>query len=178
VWFAGVGNLYSREFYELAREHLAPGGVMQQWVQLHHIAPEEALSVVATVRAVFPYVTLWALGAQGVIVGSMEPHDVIPDVVAALKASPALEEDIARLPEGALDDLASFRILDAAQTTRLLETIEKRGIPLNTDARRFLEYATPRHNLDRTDFKRLNREAFLEAAGAQPPAPPPAPPPP
>ena len=43
IWFAGSTNLYSKEFYDLARKRLGPGGVLQQWVQLHHISPERLL---------------------------------------------------------------------------------------------------------------------------------------
>jgi hypothetical protein len=49
VWFAGATNLYSQEFYELARKRLRPDGV-------HHIGPREVVCEPATARAVFPYV--------------------------------------------------------------------------------------------------------------------------
>ena len=39
--FAGAANLYNREFYRLVHDRLGRGGVLQQWVQLHHIAIED-----------------------------------------------------------------------------------------------------------------------------------------
>ena len=65
VWFAGSTNLYSQEFYQLARKRLKPDGVLQQWIQLHHISPHEVACELATARAVFPYVGLWFYGGQG-----------------------------------------------------------------------------------------------------------------
>jgi spermidine synthase len=65
VWFAGATNVYSREFYQLAKQRLRPRGVLQQWVQLHHISPREVESEIATVRSVFPYVSFWYFGGQG-----------------------------------------------------------------------------------------------------------------
>ena len=58
IWLAGATNVYSREFYDLARKRLRPGGVLQQWLQFHNISPREIESVVATVRSVFPYVAV------------------------------------------------------------------------------------------------------------------------
>lgn len=174
VWFAGVGNLYSREFYDLVKTRLAPQGVMQQWVQLHHISPDEVISAIATLRDVFPYVTLWSLHNQGVLVASMEPHDVQPDVIASMHANPQLTRDLARLerlPNGGIDHLAAYRILDAEATTRLLEHARATGIPLNTDARRFLEYWTPRHNLERVNHGELVMEKLMALTTPPPPLP-------
>jgi len=70
VWFAGSTSLYCREFYELCRRRLNPGGIMQQWIQVHHIGPEELGSVIATMREVFPYVSFWKVGGQGILIGS------------------------------------------------------------------------------------------------------------
>ena len=35
IWFAGATNVYSREFYEIAREKLTERGILQQWIQFH-----------------------------------------------------------------------------------------------------------------------------------------------
>ena len=73
VWFAGATSVYSREFYDEARRHLQSGGVLQQWVQLHHLTLDEIGSTLATVRDVFSYVQLYVQGGQGVIVASEAP---------------------------------------------------------------------------------------------------------
>ena len=59
VWVAGVGNLFTREFYALARARLQPGGVMVQWFHMHSLPPEQMKLIVATFRSVFPYTSLW-----------------------------------------------------------------------------------------------------------------------
>ena len=73
VWFAGASNLYSTEFYQLAKRRLAKGGVLQQWVQLHHIRPRELAVIVRTLQAEFAHVALFEGGAQGILVASEEP---------------------------------------------------------------------------------------------------------
>ena len=73
--FAGVNSLYSREFYELARERLVRGGMAAQWVPFHLIAPEHMLGIVAAFHSVFPYTRLWVTPhhGTGILVGSDEP---------------------------------------------------------------------------------------------------------
>jgi len=56
---AGVVNLYSREFYRLARKRMNPGGVFLQWLPLHLVGPEDARSIVKTFRESFPHMTIW-----------------------------------------------------------------------------------------------------------------------
>ncbi len=70
VWFAGAASLYSREFYALVRARLAPGGVFQQWVQLHHLRRRELAVIVHTLRGAFGHVALFVGGAQGILVAS------------------------------------------------------------------------------------------------------------
>ncbi len=76
VWFAGAASLYSVEFYELAKKNLAPDGIFQQWIQLHHISPYDVLVTIATVRYVFPHVRLFFGGNQGVILASRNPLQI------------------------------------------------------------------------------------------------------
>ena len=53
-YFAGVNALYSREFYALMAERLAPGGVVAQWVPFQLVPPYYAESLLATFRDAFP----------------------------------------------------------------------------------------------------------------------------
>ena len=40
-WIAGVGSLFTAEFYELAAASLEPDGVFAQWVQLYELSPDD-----------------------------------------------------------------------------------------------------------------------------------------
>jgi hypothetical protein len=96
---AGVVNLYTREFYELARAHLNPGGIFSIWVN-NAMTPEADLRMlVRTVADVFPHVSVWhgPLGYSWVINGSVSPHD--PDLGRLLSrfADPAVAADLASI---------------------------------------------------------------------------------
>ncbi|HEX5099432.1 MAG TPA: fused MFS/spermidine synthase, partial [Polyangiaceae bacterium] len=91
IWFAGASNLYSREFYELVRKRLRPGGVFQQWVQMHHVYRRDFATVVGTLRSEFKHVALFYGGGQGILVASEEPLSASMTRLDALAARPELE---------------------------------------------------------------------------------------
>ncbi|MEK6716361.1 MAG: fused MFS/spermidine synthase, partial [candidate division NC10 bacterium] len=60
-WIAGIGNLFTREYYQLARASLTEGGVFGQWMQTYAMAPEDLRMVYRTFAEVFPDVSFWAV---------------------------------------------------------------------------------------------------------------------
>jgi spermidine synthase len=56
---AGVNALYSREFYELARNRLGPKGVIAQWLPFQCVAPLDSASIARSFIEVFPNAVLW-----------------------------------------------------------------------------------------------------------------------
>jgi spermidine synthase len=53
-WVKGAATLYTREFFELAKEHLNPGGVMTVFVQLYESSIDAVKSEIATFMEAFP----------------------------------------------------------------------------------------------------------------------------
>ena len=157
VWFAGATSLYSREFYALAKEHLKPAGILQQWIQIHHIGTDEVGSVLATIREVFPYVEFWIVGGQGIILGSQSPLD--------LQAS-ALEKVLTSNPWNTPTPEATLKHLRALMVSRLLASsdvdhlLTRNAFIINTDSNRHLEYASPRYNLSREPHQKQLVDQF------------------
>jgi spermidine synthase len=151
IWFAGAANLYNREFYELARSRLEPDGVLQQWVQLHHIRRRELASVLATVRSAFPHVALYAHGHQGIIMAAEKTLYMSRQRADALEARPS----VAALLRGAsLAALAKdLLLMDAALDRFVSDSADEAHISIedlvSTDDNLYLEYATPKNNIAR-----------------------------
>jgi spermidine synthase len=59
-WVKGSATLYTREYFELCRRHLNPGGLITQWVPLYQSTAETVKSEMATFFDVFPQGTLWS----------------------------------------------------------------------------------------------------------------------
>ena len=94
---AGSSLLYSKEFYEVAKLHLRPGGILQQWLP---IAQGRILeSVALSLAQSFPYVVAFrSMDDWGYhFLASMSP---IPDLTP--------EQFVARLPEAARHDLTEW----------------------------------------------------------------------
>jgi len=158
IWFAGATNLYSREFYELAHSRLRPGGVLQQWVQLHHIGPREIASELATAHSVFPYVGLWYYGGQGMLVAADHPLTRPRFQAAASLAEPASAKLVAKL--------AAAQLLDAGGIERLVRDQQP---PINTDQNRWIEYATPHYQASGYDWLGHNLQLLRQYAGGYSP---------
>lgn len=76
-WMSGLAYLFTKEFYELARQRLAPHGVMCQWLQIYGIFPGDIKLMLKTFHEVFPYVSVWSsIPGDLLLVGSMEPQEL------------------------------------------------------------------------------------------------------
>jgi predicted membrane-bound spermidine synthase len=69
--FAGIVNLYSREYFGLLKHRLAEGGIVSYWLPIAHVTPRETRSVIGAFCAVFDDCSLWTTwGAEWMLVGS------------------------------------------------------------------------------------------------------------
>ena len=149
IWFAGAANLYNREFYETAAARLGEGGVLQQWVQLHHTSRREIASQLATMRAVFAHVILFVRGEQGIAVASGLPLVAARERLAALDATPRLR---AELGATHLEDYLADAVLADEALERFIDEIAResgvsRAALVSTDDNLMLEYASPKNNV-------------------------------
>jgi spermidine synthase len=93
-WVKGAATLYTKEFFEAARAHLAPGGVVTLFVQLYETTPEAVKSELATFFTVFPGGiiagnTFRGLGYDMVLLGQASPTRIDLDDLDARLREPA-----------------------------------------------------------------------------------------
>ena len=133
---AGVVNLYSQEFYRLAKRRLEPGGVVAQWVPLD--MPRQALPrmIVRTLMAEFPHVSLWIPNRmEGVAIASREPLRIDLDSWRERMAVPAVRADLEAIGFRSPEDIAAtFVAADAALADLIGD------VPVVTDDHPRLEY--------------------------------------
>jgi spermidine synthase len=107
--FAGMVNLYSREFYSIARSHLRPGGVLCQWVPFHLTSTGEADAILRTFVDVFPQSILLVHRGSGFLIGSTDDKLTIDATrLAAGLADPGVREDLAAVGAGDLISLLNL----------------------------------------------------------------------
>src|SRR5262245_63490648 len=64
-WVKGAAALYTREFFEIAKAHLNPGGVVTLFVQFYESNEEAVKSEIATFFEAFPNGAVFANTIQG-----------------------------------------------------------------------------------------------------------------
>jgi len=92
-WVRGAATLYTREFFEVAKAHLNPGGVVTLFVQLYESNDAAVKSEVATFLDAFPGGMVFAntsngLGYDLVLLGQVEPRPIDVDRVEARLRNP------------------------------------------------------------------------------------------
>ncbi len=64
-WVKGTSSLYSKEYYELVKSRLNPGGVVAQWLPLYESDEETVKTELATFFSVFPDASVWSTYTNG-----------------------------------------------------------------------------------------------------------------
>src|SRR5205823_5626072 len=87
-WVKGAAMLYTREFFELVKQHLNPGGVVTLFVQLYESSTEAVKSEIGTFFEAFPKGMLFANTYNGsgydlVLLAQVEGTSINLDVLEA-----------------------------------------------------------------------------------------------
>ncbi len=93
-WVKGAATLYTREFFDVVKSRLNPGGVVTLFVQLYESSDEAVKSEIATFLESFPGGVVFAntINGQGydlVLVGQLDPKPIDVDRVQARLSDPA-----------------------------------------------------------------------------------------
>jgi tetratricopeptide (TPR) repeat protein len=141
-WIAGIGNLFTREYYQLARANLTEGGVFGQWMQTYAMAPEDLRMVYRTFAEVFPDVSLWAVNdSDMLLIGTTRPQRLrYADLRSALAGRPVAQRDLLDL--GFADAYSLFAMYQMPKAT-LLKMAGEAEVNLDDVPR--LEFSAPRN---------------------------------
>ena len=139
-WMAGIGDLFSREFYEEAKRHLRPGGLMIQWLHAYEMTDDILKLMLRTFSASYAHVSLWnPLGMDILLIGSSEPLSPNFAKMEERFAAAAVQEELRRIGIENLPTLLSLQVAATEEVRRAWG----RG-RLNEDLFPILEYEAPR----------------------------------
>jgi predicted membrane-bound spermidine synthase len=137
-WVSGVSGLFSRDFFEMAKGKLAPGGRLVQWIHTYESSVSLVKLVVRTLRGSFAHGTTWVGPDDLVMVASQEPQDFDLATLTARMARPQVRADLARIHLQLPTTLLGRQVhADEAQ-----KRFGGEG-PVNTDDHNMLEYGSP-----------------------------------
>jgi len=66
----GSGSLYTKEYFELCKNHLNPGGIISQYLPFHKLTLNDLKTLLNTFYTVFPDSMVWIAQTHGVLIGS------------------------------------------------------------------------------------------------------------
>lgn len=137
---AGSASLYTREYYAMARDHLAPGGMMSQWIPLYELSTEDIGGIVKTFRSAFPHLTLWVTGYDLVLLGSREPFALDPRAIELRMQREPVRSTLRAIGVRDVADLLGC-CFGAGTAAQALADASPREI---TDNKPWLEFTSPR----------------------------------
>jgi spermidine synthase len=143
VFVKGTAAIYSKEYFEMVKAHLNPGGLFSLYVPLYETDEPTIKSEIATFFAAFPYGTLWAnthngLGYDMVFLGQAKPLKINLDEVQARLARPDYAPVVESLHDVGIDSAIDLFSTYAGGKPDLGPWIE--GAELNNDADLRLQY--------------------------------------
>ncbi|NJK63875.1 MAG: fused MFS/spermidine synthase [Synechococcaceae cyanobacterium SM2_3_1] len=95
---AGVANLYSRDFYQICKDTLAPEGLLAQWWPLATQNEADSRSLVQSMLDVYPYVSLWTTELhEMLLVASLTPITLNPQKIQTRFSQPTVEAALAEV---------------------------------------------------------------------------------
>ena len=171
-WVKGAATLYTREFFEAARAHLNPGGVVTVFVQLYESSPEAVKSEVATFFEAFPRGVIWGnthlgRGYDMVLLGQAEPAPIDLDAMDARLKDPrfaAVQRSLEEIGMGsAVTLLGSFagRAVDLPEWLRDASINRDRDLRLQYLAGMGLnQYQSARIYADIVRYRRFPEDLF------------------
>jgi len=142
-WVKGSAALYTKEYFELAKAHLNPGGVVTQWVPLYETDVDTVKSEIATFFAVFPSGTIWANEGDGggydiVLLGQTGPTRIQVDELQTRLASPEYSRVAQSIREVGFHSAAELLATYAGQASDLKPWLA--GAQINRDGNLRLQY--------------------------------------
>jgi spermidine synthase len=164
-WVKGAATLYTREFFQVVKSHLNPGGVVTLFVQLYESTEEAAKSEVATFLEAFPNGAVFAntVNGQGydlVLFGQLENAKIDVDAVQARLVDPANAAIATSLSEIGINSAVELFGTYAGRRSDMASWL--RDAQINTDANLKLQYlAGLGLNLYKSDaiYKAMSRES-------------------
>lgn len=142
-WTAGASHLYTRQFNELVRGHLNPGGIFLQWMSVEFVDTDLVRSMGATLLEVFPHARLYQPFA-GTLLFVASDKPIEPEKFATSSSPPSCD-----LPDV---DQAHYQRMGIVTPTHLLGilSLDEQGLrdfchggAIVTDERNLLAMKAP-----------------------------------
>ena len=141
-WITGVSNLFTVDYWKLARSRLAEDGVFCQWAQLYELSQPNIKTLLRSFASVFPYTYVFAaehLSSDVILVASHKP---MPLDLRRLRRNfqiPSLRAELRRASVESAEEILADLLLTPDELWAFTA-----GAALNTDDNARIEFLAPR----------------------------------
>ncbi len=140
-WQTGNANLFTQDFYRMARNRLTDQGVFCQWLPLYDVNDEQYRILLSTFKSAFPYTDLWMWMSDTILIGSNQPLHMDYLKLQQAMLLPGVKPVLDKLGIHTIPDLMSFFYLDNAGTNAFIAGNTR----YNTDSFPIIEFSSPKN---------------------------------
>lgn len=140
-WMTVAANLFTEDFFRMARKRVRPDGIFCQWIQNYYLPREDLRSIVSAFQASFPHVMMFETfgGVDLLLIGTQEPLGLNLDDLAARMSELNVRMDLGRAQIRRPVDLMALFRLGPEDVARLVA-----DAPRNTDDNARVEFSAPK----------------------------------
>ncbi len=146
-WIAGIGNLYTQDFYQGCRRQLNKNGIMGQWFHLYAMSETDIQMVYRTFFSVFPAGAIYRTGPGDILlIGAEQDVEFRPERLEALFKPEAASADWLTSLNLVTPKMVYSTYL--ADRLEVISYLDQHGAgflsgPINTDDLPLLEFRAP-----------------------------------
>ena len=142
-WVKGSATLYSKEYFEMCKQRLNPGGLFTQWVPLYETNVDTVKTELATFFEVFPNGSFWGnevdgVGYDGLLLGQAGPATINVDQIERRLARRDYVPVANSMSEAGFDSALSLLATYAGQASDMKAWLK--DAPVNRDRDLRLQY--------------------------------------
>jgi spermidine synthase len=142
-WVKGAANLYTKEFLDVVKQRLNPGGVVTMYIQLFETNQDAVKSAAATFFEVFPNGTVWGNPYQGkghdmLLLGQIAPLRIDLDAMERRMSRPEYRKVVQSLAQVGMNPAVDLFATYAGRGPDLTQWL--RGAAINRDRNLRMEY--------------------------------------
>jgi spermidine synthase len=145
----GVGQLFTREYFEAIKARLRPGGTVVQWMPMYHVSPRSFDAAFRTFAQAFPAATFWYVRGHGLFVAANSKIVLDCARMAGTFDDARVRQDLSSIGIETPAQLTGHLLMDPQRVQAYLARAADRRV--NTDDNAYLEYNTPFEFLARPD---------------------------
>lgn len=140
LWVKGNANLFTSDFFEIAKNSLSDDGLILQWVPFYGMTSGQFKTILASFNKVFPTMTVWTpvVSHDVLLIGSKRPQVYDFDLLDGRVRQDSVQRDLksAGIEDG--ESMLAHYLFDESKLKAYLG-----GSPIHTDNKPIVEFSAP-----------------------------------